>query len=75
MVPIMDLVANQVYQESYNSEIRPGQYIQVRITALAQSSRIRDLGPDDIDKLICITGLVIRNSEIIPEMREVFTFF
>lgn len=73
MIPIMDIVANQVYAEclSNNSnEQKPSNYIQVRITNLVGLNRIRDLGPNDIDKLICITGLVIRNSEIIPEMRE-----
>lgn len=32
--------------------------------------RIRDLDPSHIDKLISIKGIVIRNSDIIPEMKE-----
>jgi len=34
--------------------------------------RIRDLDPSHIDKLVSIKGIVIRNSYIIPEMKEAF---
>ena len=44
----------------------------MRFTNLKAKSRIRDLGPENIDKLISITGIVIRTSEIIPEMREAY---
>ena len=36
---------------------------------LLKKSRIRDLGPDDIDKLISISGIVIRTSEIKPQIK------
>jgi DNA replication licensing factor MCM4 len=75
MIPIMDNVTTIFYQEycsQFNAEINPNIYIQVRINNLTSKSRIRDLGPQDIDKLISITGITIRNSEIIPEMREAF---
>ncbi len=32
--------------------------------------RMRDLDPTHIDKLISVKGIVIRNSDIIPEMKE-----
>ncbi len=72
MIPIMDNVANAVYGELFSNtaEVRPQSYIQVVIQNLVKQSRIRDLGPEDIDKLVSITGLTIRTSEIIPEMRE-----
>ena len=75
MIPIMDIVTNQIYTElNYqNSENKPlSNLIQVRIFNLLTTSRIRDLGPNDIDKLIMIRGISVRNSEIIPEMREAF---
>ncbi len=31
---------------------------------------MRNLNPEDIDQLITISGMVIRTSHIIPEMRE-----
>ena len=32
--------------------------------------KVRDLDPTHIDKLITIKGIVIRTSEVIPEMKE-----
>ena len=75
MIPIMDIVTNQIYSELHfhNSEQKShSSQIQVRIFNLLTTSRIRDLGPNDIDKLIMIRGISVRNSEIIPEMREAF---
>jgi DNA replication licensing factor MCM4 len=74
MIPIMDSVTTQVYLEIYSnySDTRPNVYLQVRINSLVAKSRIRDLNPCDIDKLISITGITIRNSDIVPEMKEAF---
>jgi DNA replication licensing factor MCM4 len=44
--------------------------IQVRPYNLRTHHRLRDLDPSHIDKLISIRGIVIRNSDIIPEMKE-----
>jgi len=33
---------------------------------------MRNLNPEDIDQLITVSGMVIRTSGIIPEMREAF---
>lgn len=35
---------------------------------LNQTYKIRDLTPSHIDKYIQVSGIVIRNSDIIPEM-------
>ena len=37
---------------------------------MTKTRNMRDLNPEDIDQLITISGMVIRNSQIIPEMRE-----
>jgi len=37
---------------------------------LRKSLKLKELGPTDIDKLVCVRGLVTRVGEIIPEMRE-----
>ena len=44
--------------------------IQVKPFNLRTHHRIRDLDPNHIDKLVSIKGIVIRNSDIIPEMKE-----
>jgi len=42
----------------------------VRPFNLRTHQRMRDLDPSHIDKLISVKGIVIRNSDIIPEMKE-----
>jgi len=32
--------------------------------------QIRELDPSHIDKLVTLKGIVIRNSDVIPEMKE-----
>jgi len=63
-------VYNEICNLDFNNQNKQTKKIQVRLYELANLSRIRDLGPSEIDKLVCIRGIVIRNSEIIPEMRE-----
>jgi DNA replication licensing factor MCM4 len=40
------------------------------MSSLRDETKIRDLSPNDIDKLIAVSGMVIRVSDIIPEMRQ-----
>lgn len=51
--------------ESQNDPI-----IQVRPFNMRTRHIIRDLDPSHIDKLVSIKGIVIRNSDVIPEMKE-----
>lgn len=53
------------YEEGVNEPI-----IQVRPFNLRIHNKIRDLDPSHIDKLISVKGIVIRNSDVIPEMKE-----
>jgi len=46
--------------------------IQVRPFNLRKVYRIRELDPTHIDKLVTLKGIVIRNSDIVPEMKEAF---
>lgn len=41
----------------------------VRPYNLAAHKTIRDLDPSDIDKLICVEGMVTRTSNVIPDLR------
>ena len=76
MIPMMDSTVTEVYKDLINQRYKDANKeelqvnIRVRICNLTKKSRIRDLGPDDIDKLISISGIVIRTSEVIPEMKE-----
>ena len=44
--------------------------IQVRPFNLRKQYQIRELDPSHIDKLITIKGIVIRNSDVVPEMKQ-----
>jgi DNA replication licensing factor MCM4 len=44
--------------------------IQIRPFNMRDQETIRKLDPKHIDKLITIKGIVIRTSEVIPEMKE-----
>jgi DNA replication licensing factor MCM4 len=54
----MDEVADKTYR--------------VRPFSLDNTINLRDLNPQDLDKLVSIKGLVIRTSAIIPDMKEAF---
>lgn len=47
-------------------------YMQVRPFNLKEHKVIRDLNPDDMNKLISISGMVTRSSAIIPDPRYIF---
>lgn len=46
------------------------QVIQVRPFNLRKTYKIRDMDPSHVEKLITIKGIVIRCSEVVPEMKE-----
>lgn len=46
--------------------------IQVRPFKMKESTNMRELNPDDVDKLVSIKGMVIRCGDIIPEMKTAF---
>ena len=46
--------------------------VQIRPYNLRKVYRIRELGPEHIDKLVTLRGIVIRNSDVIPEMKEAY---
>ena len=53
-----------------NDEMEYDNLIQVRPHNLRRVYRIRELGPSHIEKLVSLRGIVIRNSDIVPEMKE-----
>ena len=86
IIPIFDLVVTKVYNEldmyniggqdnqdanmMNNDEFGSDQVIQIRPHNLRKVYRIRELGPTHIEKLVSLRGIVIRNSDIVPEMKE-----
>lgn len=78
VIPIFDLVVTHLYRDLYvhgdgreaPEDADSGPILQVKPFNLRVHHRIRDLDPSHIDKLVSIKGIVIRNSDIIPEMKE-----
>ncbi|KAI6785829.1 DNA replication licensing factor-like protein [Emericellopsis cladophorae] len=47
-------------------------YFYVRPYGMESSTNLRDLNPSDVDKLVCIKGMVIRATPVIPDMKDAF---
>ncbi|XP_066581381.1 DNA replication licensing factor MCM4 [Prorops nasuta] len=71
VIPTFDMTANEMFFEKYPAAVLEHQ-IQVRPFNVTRTKSMRLLNPEDIDQLITVSGMVIRTSNIIPEMREAF---
>lgn len=71
VIPTFDMAINEMFFEMHPAAILEHQ-IQVRPFNAEKTRNMRALNPEDIDQLISISGMVIRSSNIIPEMREAF---
>ncbi|XP_076061551.1 disc proliferation abnormal [Oratosquilla oratoria] len=71
VIPTFDMAINEMFFVRYPDTILEHQ-IQVRPFNAYKTKNMRGLNPEDIDQLITISGMVIRTSNIIPEMREAF---
>lgn len=71
VIPTFDMAVNEMFFERYPAAVLEHQ-IQVRPFNADKTRNMRALNPEDIDQLISICGMVIRSSNIIPEMREAF---
>merc|ERR1719357_1420521 len=67
VIPAMDMGVNEVFFDKY-PEMDLRQQIQVRPFNADKTANMRSLNPEDIDQLITVTGMVIRASNLIPEM-------
>ncbi|PJF16702.1 DNA helicase, partial [Paramicrosporidium saccamoebae] len=73
MVQMMDMVVNDFFAELFpEAADLNNDPIQVRPFNTGKVVNMRELDPSDLDKLITIKGLIIRVSNIIPDMRVAF---
>jgi DNA replication licensing factor MCM4 len=77
MIPIADYVVHELFTQQFgNPETGTSildeldQRIQVRFFNLKERKRMRELEPHDIDRLVCISGMILRVSSIIPDMKQ-----
>lgn len=71
LLPVFDMAANEMFFEK-NSGVVLNHQIQVRPFNVTTTKSMRELNPEDVDQLVTVHGMVIRTSNIIPEMREGF---
>ncbi|XP_041772486.1 DNA replication licensing factor MCM4 [Anopheles merus] len=71
VIPALDMAVNEMFFERYPAAILEHQ-IQVRPFNADKTRNMRALNPEDIDQIITISGMVIRTSNIVPEMRCAF---
>ncbi|KAI3374884.1 hypothetical protein L3Q82_021422, partial [Scortum barcoo] len=71
VIPTFDMAVNELFFERFPDSILEYQ-IQVRPYNALKTKNMRSLNPEDIDQLITISGMVIRTSQLIPEMQEAF---
>lgn len=69
VIPTFDMAINEMFFDRFPDTTLEHQ-IQVRPYNAAKTKNMRSLNPEDIDLLITISGMVIRLSSLIPEMRE-----
>merc|ERR1719435_768528 len=70
VIPALDMAVNEVFFQKFTTDLR--HQIQVRPFNADKTANMRALNPEDIDQLITVTGMVIRASNLIPEMSEAF---
>ncbi|XP_067934575.1 DNA replication licensing factor mcm4-like [Watersipora subatra] len=71
VIPTFDIAANELLLQVYpGAQIE--KCIEVRPYNADKTKNMRSLNPEDIDQLITVSGMVIRNSDVIPEMRIAF---
>ncbi|KAL4730467.1 MCM DNA helicase complex subunit [Fusarium chlamydosporum] len=58
-------------QVSLEDQVSSSIYV-LRPFGLDKTTNLRDLNPSDMDRLICIKGLVIRTTPVIPDMKDAF---
>lgn len=72
IIPMLDQLLSEFYFELFPDMKSITEFLQVRPFNIDRSVNMRELDPCDIDRLISVKGLVIRSSNIIPDMRTAF---
>jgi len=72
LIPIIDAVVNEEYRRRFPDHGEDAPRIQTRIFNLLEMERMRHLEPSHIDQLLCLKGMVVRCSPVIPDLRQAF---
>lgn len=72
---IFDKIINSIYIDRHVDKSRNENFdknILSRIINLEEETRVRDLNPNSINKLLSVKGVIIRCSDIYPEMKDAY---
>lgn len=76
IIMYFDRAATKLFRDTFLSNEMTytlhGPRIHTRLHHLRKKARMRDLNPSDINHLIAVTGIVIRCSELHPEMKDAY---
>ena len=74
ILPRFDVVANEYFTQNVVPEVMPvdeadDHCLRVRPFNMMEAKPMRDLNPSDIDKMVCVRGMVTRCTTIIPDLK------
>jgi len=74
MIPIFDLCVFEEYQDMCTDEDaeEAQRRMQVRIFNLREVKAMRQLNPEDLDKLVSVQGMIVRTSAVTPDLKQGF---
>lgn len=67
VIPLMQNCIGEIYSEMF---LEQAPEIKIRPHNIGRPLCIRDVDPKDIDKIVSITGMIVRTSTVIPEVRR-----
>ncbi|KAG9322242.1 hypothetical protein KVV02_001982 [Mortierella alpina] len=72
VLPLLDFTLNEFFDERHPEVDLRGDSLMIRPFNLGKTINTRDLGPEDIDRLVTVKGLMLRTSSIIPNVKKAF---
>ncbi|KAJ2203459.1 MCM DNA helicase complex subunit, partial [Coemansia sp. RSA 353] len=72
VLPIMDYVLAEMYLEQHPDASLESAEPKVRVYNLGKNTNMRELNPQDLDKLVSVRGMMVRASAVIPDMQKAF---
>jgi DNA replication licensing factor MCM4 len=74
VVPLFDIVVNQLAKElTVTTDMAASHHkLLVRPFGLHERKPMRELNPQDLDKLISVEGMITRTSGVMPDLKEAF---
>ncbi|KAG0327484.1 hypothetical protein BGZ99_007568 [Dissophora globulifera] len=72
VLPLLDFTLNEYFDERHPEVDLKGDSLMIRPFNLGKTINTRDLGPEDIDRLVTVKGLMLRTSSVIPNVKRAF---